>query len=146
MLKLFRNPQRAAQKPPARLQTWLAGWFNHRKNRRSAPRSCLPGLCAYYWEGGIPAPQEVLNISQCGACLAATARWKYPGTIVELTLQRAPGSPSEAANPPETLRVVSKVVRSGPGGIGIRFIFTHPRERRHVREFLAAMRSEEGGL
>jgi len=67
-----------------------------------------------------------------------------PGMIAEMTIQRQPQNGDQSAHQPEILHVVSQVVRSGSGRIGVRFIFAHSEERQHVRQFLKELRSEEG--
>jgi len=104
----------------------------------------MPALCAYYWDGGSSVPRKVLNISQSGACLATTDQWLHPGMIAEMTVQRQPQNGGQSADPPEILRVAVKVVRSGSGRIGVRFIFARPEERQRVRKFLKELRSQEG--
>ncbi len=134
------RPQRT---PVSRLAAWFTALFSHGRDRRSAPRSCLLDLCAYYWEGGVSSAHEILNISETGVYIATPAHW-YPGTVIELTIQKGPctedGPPP---GPDSVLRVPSRVVRCDPDGAGVRFVYAGAPARRRVREFLEAM--HEGG-
>ncbi len=125
-----------AQKLVARLAERMTRWWGRLPERRRASRSHIPTLCVYHWTGGVSTPHEVVDISEIGAYLETRVGWSL-GTIVELTLQRMPGTEGNPADPHTSLHLMSKVVRSDPGGIAVRFIYTQPHERLHVREFLA---------
>jgi uncharacterized membrane protein (UPF0127 family) len=122
----------------ARLRRWL--WPVG--ERRRAGRSPLSGVAAYYWEGGVPEPHDVLNMSESGAFIRATRSW-YPGTIIELTLQQKIVDLEKRSDWRASVTVSGRVVRSGVDGIGMQFLYTHSGDRLGVRKFLAAMK--EGG-
>jgi Flp pilus assembly protein TadG len=136
---------RPPRKPASRLAARFAAWLSHGQDRRSGPRTPIPMLCAYYWEGGLSTPHKVLNVSETGAYIATPARW-YLGTVIELTIQKETGAGEALLGPHSVLRVPSRVVRCDPDGTGVRFVYSRSRARRHVREFLAAMRGSEGDV
>jgi hypothetical protein len=140
--ELVSDSDRPAQRPAALPAARVRGWFRGLRDTRRAPRSSDPMVCAFYWSGGAPRPHEALNISEAGAYFRTTERW-YPGTIIELTLQRSPGTGNGNGGVPQktALRVLSQVVRSDAGGMGVRFMYTQPDQRQSVRRFLTAMRS-----
>ena len=95
-----------------RLLRWLAS--------DAAKRFPQPGLQAYYWTGGAPRACSVGNISSSGMYVFTDERW-LSGSTIPMTLQRAgvPGS-----DPEDWIAVVTQVVRSGPDGYGLAFVFT----------------------
>ena len=132
-----------ATSPPNSNGHWgarLRRWFRVVGERRRARRSPLPGVVAYYWDGGVPEPHDILNMSESGACITATRSW-YPGTIVELALQQKIADVEERSDWRASVTVSAKVVRSGADGIGMQFIYSHPGEHLGVRKFLAAMKT-----
>jgi len=90
------------------------------RDRRRADRQSLPGLVAYYFTGGSPAPQRISNISVTGFYLQTDERW-MPGTVVRMTLQRLG---SKGDDPADTITVNSRIVRWGSDGEGFEFILT----------------------
>ena len=125
---------------PTHKGSWLARIarrFRAVRDRRLASRCAVPGLVAYYWEGGTPEPHGVLNLSNNGAYISTPRQW-YPGTVVELTLQKA----VEGGEPPESRLAVHlpcRVVRCGEGGVGVRFLFTSQVQRIGVKRLVAAI-------
>ena len=129
---------------PARNGSWLARisrWFRDVGDRRRASRCAIPGLVAFYWEGGTPEPRDVLNFSTIGAYIRTPRQW-YPGTIIELTLQKAAdgGEPSESRL---AVHLPCRVVRCGAGGFGVRFLYTSQDQRIGVRKLVAAIKAKE---
>jgi hypothetical protein len=128
---------------PAHNGSWLARigrWFRVVGERRRATRCAIPGLVAFYWEGGIPEPRDVLNLSTTGAYISTPRQW-YPGTIIELTLQTAAdgGGPSESRL---AVHLSCRVVRCRAGGVGVRFLYTNPVQRMGVRKLVAAIKAK----
>jgi len=140
--ELVRDADRPAKIPAAIPAARIRGWFRRLRDTRRTPRSTDPMVCAFYWSGGSPKPHEALNMSESGAYFRTPERW-YPGTIIELTLQRSPGTGNGSGGGPQAvaLRLLSQVVRSDAGGIGVRFMYTQPEQRLSVRRFLAATKS-----
>ena len=106
-------------------------WFarSSSKDRRSAERYTTPHLAAYYWTGAQASPHSVREISSTGTYLVTEDRW-HPGTLLMITLQK----PFTAADtrPSRSIRVQSKVIRSGIDGVGFAFVFqtaADPRNR-----------------
>jgi uncharacterized protein len=133
----------AATPPPKSNGDWgarLRRWSWAVRERRGAGRSALPGVAAYYWDGGVPEPHDVLNMSESGAYIRATRAW-YLGTIIELAFQQRIAAVEERSDWRASVTVSAKVVRSGTDGIGMRFVYTNPGERLGVRKFLAAMKT-----
>jgi len=83
---------------------------------RSAPRYVIPGLIAYFFTGGTPAPHEVRDISTSGLYIVTDERW-YAGTVIRLTLSHLHNPNAEGS-----LTVNAKVARSGSDGVGFEFI------------------------
>ena len=124
---------------------WKRTWQRFTsQERRRARRRTVRGVVAYYWEGGVAHPHEVVNMSETGAFVSATSKW-YPGTIIEMTLQRegGDGDPSPMAH--AAVHLQSKVVRTESDGAGLRFVYSKSRERLGVREFLKAVRPRKDG-
>ena len=97
---------------------WLAR--SKSRERRNAERHSAPQLVAYYWNGANATPQSVRDMSTSGIYIVTVERW-YPGTVVLLTLQKV--AEDGDARSPRAIGVQSKVVRSGPDGVGFAFIF-----------------------
>ena len=88
-------------------------------DNRKASRHMTSSVVAYYWDGGVPAPHPIRDISISGAFLPTDQRWR-PGTIVTMTLQK---SNDVAGDPHRSIAVQAKVMRLSPDGVGIKFIF-----------------------
>jgi hypothetical protein len=97
-------------------------WFARSKShdRRSGERHSVPLLVAYYWNGANATPHGVRDMSTSGVYVETEDRW-YPGTLVLITLQKSVGDAD--AQLPRSIGVQSKVVRSGPDGVGFTFVF-----------------------
>ena len=102
-------------------------WFKSRsQERRRAERQNAPEVVAHYWDGAAPAAHTIRNISANGLYILTEQRW-YPGTLVMLTLQKK-DCVSEGAD--RSITVQSKVVRSGPDGVGLVFVPAEHEEKR----------------
>lgn len=109
----FRSEKRAMETP----MKWLSRIFNLR-DRRRATRKQSPALMAFYWDGGLPVPHAVPDISRTGLFLKTPERW-HPRTLLRVTLQRRTQDPLE---PEETITVQCRVVRTGRDGVGMAFM------------------------
>jgi hypothetical protein len=132
---------------------WFANLFS--KDRRGDERLVASRLVAYYWDGAVPVPHQIRDINQNGAYLLTEQRW-YPGTIVSMTLQTRDKIDSESG---QAIAVQARVVRSGPDGVGLRFLHPEPgkprpahvtdgevADRRAIQRFLRALSSESGEI
>jgi Flp pilus assembly protein TadG len=117
------------------VMTRLKEWAFHSSEQRRAERYPETGTVAYYWDGSVPVPHEIRDISLTGAYLRTPERW-YPGTIVKLTLKT---NGARAVAPAESIEVRCRVVRQGPDGVGLQFISHELEERRGLRRFLAGL-------
>lgn len=108
-----RSEKRAMEAP----MKWLSRIFNLRDRRRDT-RTLSPPLMAFYWDGGIPVPHAVPDISRTGLFLKTPDRW-HPRTLLRVTLQRMTQDPLEAE---ETITVQCRVVRTGHEGVGMAFM------------------------
>lgn len=88
------------------------------RERRRAERHVLPGLVAYYWDGGPPKPHEVREISLTGLYLLTEERW-YPGTVVTMRLQQ---KECEDTDPELSISVHARAVRWGNDGVGMEIL------------------------
>jgi hypothetical protein len=130
-------------------------WFERlwSEERRRADRKTSLPLAAYYWDGAVPAPRQVRDISPEGMYLLTEQRW-YPNTLVTMTLVR---SDKPESDPERALRLTARVVRAGTDGVGLAFVlptsnragdeqgsFTTGANRKDLIEFLARLQSDTG--
>ena len=125
------------------LSRWLESSPSAEKRR--APRLSDPSLLVYYWDGSVPEGRKIRDISSSGAYIITTERW-YVGTIVRLILQgyKTTPQPDGGIVPSRSTSIPSRVVRHGPDGIGVEFIFLNPEEKAALQGFLVAMPQKEG--
>jgi hypothetical protein len=90
--------------------------------RRKAERQIVPGLVAYYWDGGPPTSHPIRDISLTGMFLVTDERW-YIGTVMMMRLQQEGGADSD---PDRSITVHAKVVRWGTDGVGMAFLAQGP--------------------
>jgi Flp pilus assembly protein TadG len=125
----------------SRLNEWIMAWLATTRDRRNTSRLAIPGLSAHYWDGAFSKAHPVLDISASGAYLL-TAKWWYPGTIIDLVLQQDPAEDDGHSAPAAVLHVSCRVVRFGADGIGVEFLCPHKAQRQGLQQFLAsAMRN-----
>jgi len=124
------------------LSRWLE---NPSAAKPRAARLAEPSLLVYYWDGSVPEGRRFRNISSSGAYIVTPERW-YVGTIVRLILQgyKTTPQPQGGIVPSRSTSIPARVVRHGPDGIGVEFIFSHPDEQKALRDFLAAIPRTEG--
>ena len=88
------------------------------KERRKAERRAVPGMVAYYWDGGSPTLHPIREISLTGMYLLTEERW-YLGTVVRMRLQQLE-TPEE--DPDRSITVHARAVRWGEDGVGMAFL------------------------
>jgi Flp pilus assembly protein TadG len=109
---------------------WLTAATSH-VSRAQRYRS---SVVAHYWDGGAAAARCVRDISITGAYIVTAERW-YLGTILNLTIQCQPNG-TDSPEQPESVTVPCKVVRHGPDGMGVAFVFTSSHDRKKMQNFL----------
>jgi hypothetical protein len=85
-----------------------------------AERKRVSQFAAYRWDGSGLAQDAVRDISSSGLYLVTRERWQT-GTILTLTLQRE--GPLDL-DPSRRITTQAKVVRSGPDGVGLTFLWS----------------------
>jgi Flp pilus assembly protein TadG len=125
----------------------LSRWLENSPSddKRRAPRVADPSLMVYYWDGSVPEGRKIRDISTSGAYIVTPERW-YVGTIVRLILQgyKTTPQPDGGIVPSRSTSIPSRVVRHGPDGIGVEFIFSTPEEKKALKEFLGGIPRTEG--
>ena len=120
------------------LSRWLEG--ERSADKRRAPRLAEPSLLVYYWDGSVPEGRKIRDISSSGAYIITPERW-YIGTIVRLILQgyKTTPQPDGGIVSSRSTSIPSRVVRHGPDGIGVEFMFSTPDEQKALEDFLATI-------
>ena len=108
---------------PPKLTLWQKLLGRKSTDPRRAARTVLPGLVAYFFTGGVPAPHSVKNISGSGLYVLTSERW-YPGTVVRLTLTDEREPTAE-----RSITVHAKVIRSMEDGVALQFVVRESMER-----------------
>jgi len=120
----------------------LSRWLENdaSRDKRRAARLADPSLLVYYWDGSVPEGRRIRDISNSGAYIVTPERW-YVGTIVRLILQgyKTTPQPQGGIVPSRSTSIPSRVVRHGPDGIGVEFVFSNSDEQKALREFLEAI-------
>ena len=101
------------------LGAWLKNLLS--RERRGAQRKDSISLDAYYWDGAAPVAHPVRDISMTGLYLVTEQRW-YPGTMIEMTLQKRGVLDSEKDR---SIRIMATVVWHGVDGVGFEFSLPH---------------------
>lgn len=130
---------------------WLTGglsrWLESRPSaeKRRAPRLPEPSLLVYYWDGSVPEGRKIRDISITGAYVVTPERW-YVGTIVRLILQgyKTTARPQGGIVSSRSTSIPSRVIRHGPDGIGVEFLFSSPEERKEMEAFLTSIPLTQG--
>src|ERR1700733_4156384 len=114
-------------------------------DKRRAPRLAEPSVMVYYWDGSVPEGRKIRDISTSGAYVITPERW-YIGTIVRLILQgyKTTALPDGGIVPSRSTSIPSRVVRHGPDGIGVEFMFSTPEEEKALQDFLASIPNTHG--
>lgn len=103
---------------------WLSKLFTAGERRR-AQRYPSPPVMAFYWDGGIPTPHAVPDISRTGIFVKTEGRWS-PRTLLRVTLQR---KTEDSQEPGETITVQCRVVRAGKDGVGLAIMLADEKKR-----------------
>ena len=122
----------------SRIKRWWAGVTDE-----PLPDAIVSSVFVYYWEGAASAPRGVRNLSVTGAEIVTPDRW-YPGTIINLTLQCGAQAAGDGAATCKALSMRSKVVAHSRDGVSLEFLYLNQQEREATRNFLAALRMENG--
>ena len=121
-----------------RIKSWLHGpqWDR-------LPEGVERLLAAYYWDGAVPVPREVRDVSTQGAYIVTSEKW-YPRTVMDLSLEyKTPPAGIQPA-PRLGVRVRSKIVSHGPDGVSVEFVCVNHQERQELAKFLERVRSRGG--
>jgi Flp pilus assembly protein TadG len=115
-------------------------WLLQDEEARRAPRSVSPEVVVYYWDGSAPEGRHIRDISRSGAYIYTPERW-YVGTIVRIILQGYQTSvmPNGVAAPSASICIPARVVRQGPDGVAVEFVFRNQEEAATFHKFLAAI-------
>jgi PilZ domain len=121
-----------------RIKLWLLG-----SNGDRLPEDAERLLAAYYWDGAVPVPHKVRNVSAHGAYILTSQKW-YPGTVVDLSLEY--NTQPAGTNPVSKLSIAvrSRIISHGPDGMGVEFVCVNRQEREKLVEFLDDIRSRGG--
>jgi PilZ domain len=113
----------------------MKNWFENlmSQHQRRAPRHIEPRLVAFYWDGFVPKPRYIRDVSSTGFYLLTDERW-YPGTLITMTLQRTEKAEGSSKR---SIAVQAKVVRPGEDGVAVAFVFPRPGDARRVRSIIA---------
>ena len=98
----------------------------------------VPGVVAHYWDGSAPRGHALRDVSMTGAYLYTTERW-YPGTIVRILLQEE--ARDEAQGVGKSVSVPAQVVRHGPDGVALDFIFSSPEDQKFLAQLIAVAKN-----
>jgi hypothetical protein len=75
-------------------------------------------VLAFYWDGGMPTPHSVPDISPTGIYVKTDDRWT-PSSLIRVTLQMQSEDPEKAD---ESITVQCRVVRTGEDGVGMAIV------------------------
>lgn len=98
--------------------TWLEKFVTPEADR--AERRSVEQFAAYRWNGSALTQDTVRDISSSGLYLITKERWQ-PGTILALTLQR---EGALELDPARRITTQVKVIRCGPDGVGLSFLWS----------------------
>lgn len=110
------------------------------QDRRIATRFSGGRAVVYYWDGSVPHPHPIRDISQAGVFVYTSERW-YIGTMLHLTIDlvtesTVDGSRSEVT---ESMKVWSKVVWHAEDGVGFQFIIGKAEDRKKMADLVDAV-------
>jgi PilZ domain len=113
----------------------MKNWFEElmSQHQRRAQRHLEPRLVAFYWDGAVPTPRYIRDVSNTGFYLVTDQRW-YPGTLITMTLQRTEKSDDGSKS---SIAVRAKVIRAGDDGVAVAFVFPQAEEARRVTSIIA---------
>ena len=119
------QPTPQTEEPWRKKRSWLERFLSTEPDdKRTTLRESIPGLTAFFFTGGAPAPHGIRDISETGMFVLTEERW-YPGTVIRITLtdQREPTAE-------RSFTVNAIVMRWGNDGVGLHFIFQDKKDRR----------------
>lgn len=141
------KPETRAPRAPRK---WLERWWS--PDPRKAPREAAPGLAAYYWNGTVPEPHGIRDISSSGLYVVTEERW-YPGTLVLMILERSDKGEEVSER---SIAVLSRAVRWGHDGVGLQFVLAEDKngkqtggapavgaERKEFERFLQQLKKDK---
>jgi hypothetical protein len=113
----------------------MNNWFEEllSQHQRRAQRHLEPRLVAFYWDGAVPLPRYIRDVSNTGFYLVTDQRW-YPGTLITMTLQRTEKSDDGSRS---SIEVRAKVIRAGDDGVAVAFVFPQAEDARRVTAIVA---------
>jgi Flp pilus assembly protein TadG len=122
-----------------RMRQWLLQEKEEEVPWRS-PRTSKPEVVVYYWDGSAPEGRHLRDVSDSGAYIYTPERW-YVGTIIRIILQGYPTRMREDGTtaPTASTCIPARVVRHGPDGVAVEFVFQNKEEAEIFRTFLAAI-------
>jgi hypothetical protein len=103
-------------------RSWFKKFWSSSERRKGRRKSPLPLVAYFYWNGGVPEPRQVRDVSPTGMYLLTEQRW-YPKTLITMTLMRS-DKPSD--DPDRCLTINVKVVREDSTGVGFEFVPSLP--------------------
>ena len=120
------------------LSHWLDSGGGDGNGKRRASRVSEPSLLVYYWDGSVPEAKKLRDISSTGAYIITPERW-YIGTIVRLVLQgyKTASLPDGGIVPSQSTSIPCRVMRHGPDGLGVEFLFSTLEERKTLEDLMA---------
>ncbi len=119
----------------------LKGWLlQNDKPPIRALRNLQPDIVVHYWDGSAPDGRHLRDISESGAYIYTPERW-YPGTIIRLVLQgyQTRTLPDGTTVPVASTCIPARVVREGPDGVAVEFVFRNREEGDTLKAFLSAI-------
>ena len=129
---------------------WLTG-ASTASESRLASRVFEPKVVVFYWDGSVPAGHRLRDVSPTGAYLYTSERW-YPGTIIRLLLQEeqvaAIGGDTAVGDTTvgdttvgtrASASIPARVVRHGPDGVAVEFLFRNSEDRQLLEKMIAVM-------
>jgi Flp pilus assembly protein TadG len=122
------------------MNSWMAAFYKWAKrcNRREYPRQPSQ-FVAFYWTGGASLAYGLRDVSANGTFILTQDRW-CTGTMLRLLLQeRSNRADSDGDACGQVTEMYAVVVRQAEDGMGVRFLFTSPRQQRQFKEYLRVM-------
>ena len=113
----------------------MKNWFEElmSQHQRRAQRHTEPRLVAFYWDGVVPVPRYIRDVSYTGFYLLTDQRW-CPGTLITMTLQRTEKSDDGSK---ASVAIQAKVIRLGEDGVAVSFVFPKPEDSHRVTSIVA---------
>ena len=90
-------------------------------------------VVAFYWDGSVPLPHSIRDISRTGLFVTTQERW-YIGTVLHLTIDAEAVRTADcpAGWVVESMTVWAKVIRHAADGVGFEFILLKAAEQRRM--------------